>query len=136
MAAETFVLEIATPERLMLREPVSEAQLPGRSGYLGVLPGHAPTIAEMRAGFLSYTQNGTAHHIAVSAGFIEVLPDKVRVLARTAERAEEIDLKRAEEAHQRAQKRLAGPLTGVDIGRALEAADRAQGRIEAARKRQ
>lgn len=133
--ADTFMLELATPERLLINEAVNEAQLPGRSGYLGVLPGHAPLLAEMKAGFLSYTQGATTHHLAVSAGFIEVLPDKVRVLARTAERADEVDIKRAQEALERAQKRLAGPLTGVDLGRALEAADRAQGRIEAARKR-
>ncbi|MGH9719539.1 MAG: F0F1 ATP synthase subunit epsilon [Bryobacteraceae bacterium] len=131
--AETFELELATPERLIMREPVSELELPTKNGYIGVLPGHAAMLAELATGHLNYVSQGRTHYMAVNAGFVEVLPDRVRVLATTAERAGEIDVKRAEEALRKAQERLsAGANVGVDIARALSAMYRAQARIEVA----
>ncbi len=86
-------------------------QIPGKNGYLGILPGHAPLITELMIGEISYTQGGTTQYLAVAWGFAEVLPDKVTILADTAERAEDIDVKRAQEAKARAEEALrqAGP---------------------------
>jgi F-type H+-transporting ATPase subunit epsilon len=132
--AETFELELATPERLLVRESVTEAQIPGKEGYLGVLPGHAPLLSELKPGYLSYTAGGRRFYLAVSGGFAEVMPDKVRVLAVNAERAEEIDVARAEAALKRAQERLAQPAAGLDVARALSASMRAMARLETAKK--
>ncbi len=133
--AETFDLELATPERLLVHEPVNEAQIPGKEGYLGVLPGHAPLLSELKPGFLSYTSGGKKSYLAITGGFAEVMPDKVRVLAANAEKADEIDVARAEKALERAQERLAQPVVGVDIARAMSAAMRAQARLEAAKQK-
>jgi F-type H+-transporting ATPase subunit epsilon len=133
MADEVFDLELATPERLVLREKVSEAQIPVRNGYIGVMPGHAPLLSEMGCGYVSYQSGGRRYYMAVNGGFAEVLPDKVRVLVTSAERSEEIDVQRAEAALKRAQERLAGPNIGVDVARALSAMERAQARIDAAK---
>ena len=96
--ADIFQLEIVTPEKLVVKEAVEEAQIPGKNGYLGVLPGHAPLITELAVGEIAYKGAGGTHYLAVAWGFAEVLPDKVTVLAETAERAYEIDVKRAEAA--------------------------------------
>jgi len=85
---DTIELEIATPERQLVREEVSEVQLPGKSGYMGILPGHAALLGQLGTGFLSYTVSGRKRYLSVQGGFVEVLPDHVRVLANTAERAE------------------------------------------------
>ncbi len=133
--AETFQLELATPERLLVREQVSEAQIPGKDGYLGVLADHAPLLSELKSGFLSYTVGGRKQYLAISGGFVEVMPEKVRVLATAAERADEIDVARAGAALKRAQERLGQPSQGVDVARALSALMRAEARLEAARHR-
>ncbi|MGH9660299.1 MAG: F0F1 ATP synthase subunit epsilon [Bryobacteraceae bacterium] len=133
--AETFELELATPERLVVRERVAEAQIPALNGYLGILPGHAPLLSEMAAGYLSYTAGGRKQYLAVNGGFVEVGGDRVRILADTAEKADEIDVARAEASLKRSQERLAGGQPGVDAARALGAAHRAQARIDAARSR-
>ncbi|MEX2262075.1 MAG: F0F1 ATP synthase subunit epsilon [Bryobacteraceae bacterium] len=133
--ADTFELEIATPERLLLREDVSEAQIPAKNGYIGVLPGHAPLVSELTTGFMTYTVQGRKQYLSIHGGFVEVLPDHVRILAERAERAEEIDVQRAEAALQRAQERLTNPSVGVDVARALYAMKKAQARIEAAAKK-
>src|SRR5512146_1573479 len=104
--AETFQLEIVTPERMVVKDNAEEMQLPGENGYLGIMAGHAPLIAELAVGELSYVAQGYTERLAVSWGFAEVLPDKVTVMAERAERAEEIDVTRAEEARQRAEERL------------------------------
>jgi F-type H+-transporting ATPase subunit epsilon len=130
--AETFDLEVATPERLVIREAASEAQIPAKNGYIGVLPGHAPLLSQLGTGYASYTANGHKSFFAVNGGFIEVLPDKVRVLAETVEKAEEIDVQRAEAALKRAQEQLADPHVEVDPALALSAMFRAQARLEAA----
>lgn len=130
--ADTFQLEIATPERLLVQAQVTEAQLPGREGYLGILPGHASLLTELKTGVLSYVAGGQKYYVVTNGGFAQVHGDKVRVLADTAEKAEEIDIKRAAAARERAQKRLTGEPVGVDFSRALSALLRAEARIEAA----
>ena len=127
-----MILEIATPERLLIREDVAEAQIPACQGEIGVRPEHAPLIAELGAGVLSYVAAGRRREMSVSGGVVEVLPDRVRVLADAAENADEIDVKRAEEALRRANERLMRPELGVDMARALNALKRAQVRLKAA----
>ena len=128
----TLTLEIATPQRLLIREEVSEAQIPARKGEIGMRPQHAPLIAELGIGVLSYVAEGRRRELAVSGGVVELLPDRVRVLADAAEHADDIDVKRAEEGIRRADARLAGPDLGLDVGRALNALKRAQARLKAA----
>lgn len=131
--ADTFELEIATPERLLLRAEVREAQVPAANGYLGILPEHAPLLAELGAGELSYViPNGTRKYLAVDGGWVEVLSGHVRVLATHAERADEIDSARAEAALTRAMERMTQPESGIDVARALNAMTRAKARLAAA----
>ncbi|MFN0169744.1 MAG: F0F1 ATP synthase subunit epsilon [Bryobacteraceae bacterium] len=134
--ADTFELEIATPDRLVLKERVSEAQIPGKDGFLGVLSGHAPLLSELACGMLSYVAEGRKHYMAIHRGFVEVMPEKTRVLAERAERADEIDVARAQAALERAQKRLGDLTPGIDMSRALNALERAQARIETVRHKQ
>jgi F-type H+-transporting ATPase subunit epsilon len=115
--AETFRLEIASPERMLVNEAVTEATLPGEQGVLGILPGHAPLLSELGTGELNYTLvNGQRHFMAVQGGYIEISGNHVRVAASSAEYANEIDKARAETALKRATERVANPLPGVDIG--------------------
>ncbi len=130
--AEEIELEVATPERLLVHERVDEVQIPAKSGYLGVLPGHAPLLAELGTGFLWYVSGGRRRYLAVHGGFLEVLPDKVRLLALAAEKAEEIDVERARKALQRAQDQLGTGALGVDPAFGLDAVKRAEARLEAA----
>ncbi len=130
--AETFELEVATPEKLVLRQAVSEAQIPAANGYLGVLPEHSPLLSELGIGELTYTTDGTTKSMSVSGGFVEVLPDHVRVLADKAENADEIDVARAEKSLGRAEERLKQTAGQVDFTRALNAMKRAQARLAAA----
>jgi F-type H+-transporting ATPase subunit epsilon len=137
MLPDRLDLVIVTPERQLLREKTVEVQLPGEGGYLGILPGHAPLITELGIGELSYHDaNGKeSEHMAILRGFAEVLPDRVTVLAETAERAEEIDLQRAKDALARAEKRLAANDPNIDWDRANIALQRALIRIQVATKR-
>ena len=132
--ADTLSLEVATPERELVREPVSEVQVPGKSGYIGILPGHAPLMGILGIGMLTYVSvsDGKKRYLSIHQGFLEVLEDHVRVLADVAERAEEIDAQRARAALQRAQEEGLNPALGVDPGAALLAMARAQARLEAA----
>jgi F-type H+-transporting ATPase subunit epsilon len=126
-------LDIVTPDRLVAHDAVSSVTIPGKNGYLGILPGHAPLLTELAPGELVYTRGGAKHSVAVNWGFAEVLPDRVIVLAESAERAEEIDLGRAEKAKVRAEdrlKRFDDP--EVDMERAREALRRAMARLETA----
>jgi F-type H+-transporting ATPase subunit epsilon len=127
-------LTIVTPERQLVNEQVDELQIPGAEGYLGVLPGHAPLFTELKVGELSYRKGNTWTSLAVAWGFAEVLPDQVRVLAETAERAHEIDLERAMRAKERAEQRLSRGGDDVNYDRALIALQRALIRIQVARK--
>jgi F-type H+-transporting ATPase subunit epsilon len=130
--AETFQLEVATPDRLLVREQVEEAQIPLVNGYIGVLPGHSPLLGEIGTGDLAYVAQGRRRHMAVTGGWVEVLGDRVRVLADSAEKADEIDVARAEEARKRALDRLSHPPQDLDVARALNALRRAQARLDAA----
>jgi F-type H+-transporting ATPase subunit epsilon len=131
--AETIQLEIVTPERRVVNDTAEEIQIPGKTGYLGVLPGHAPLITELAVGEISYRNGGQTKRLAVAWGFAEVLGDKVTILAETAEKAEEIDVSRAQSARERAEAELrkAGPSGDADAQAAL---DRANTRLEVAGK--
>ncbi len=131
--AATFELEIATPERLVLKEDVKDAQIPAKEGYLGVLPDHAPLLSEMGIGELKYTSGSGPKTLVVSGGWVEILENHVRVLADTAERADEIDVARAQKALERANERVNKPTAELDIARALNAMKRAQARLAAAK---
>jgi F-type H+-transporting ATPase subunit epsilon len=136
MLPESIHLIVVTPERQLLQETVVEVIIPGLDGEMGILPGHAPLITELGIGELRYRKaaNNEAISLAILRGFAEVLPDRVTVLAETAERAPEIDLSRAEAALARAQKRMASNDTNIDWDRASIALKRAVIRIQIARK--
>ncbi len=133
--AETLQLEIVTPERLVERDTVEEVQIPGKNGYLGILPQHAPLITELGVGEIIYKVSGLTRHISVAWGFAEVLPDKVTILAETAERAEDIDIERARKAKERAEERLRSASGEVDYQRALTALERANARLDVAERK-
>jgi F-type H+-transporting ATPase subunit epsilon len=130
--AETLELEVATPERELVREQVSEIQVPGKKGYMGILPGHAPLTGLLGIGTLTYIAGGQKRYMAVHEGFIEVADDHVRILADAAERKEEIDIQRAKEALRRSQEGSVNPALGVDPAVALIAMTRAQARLDTA----
>ncbi len=136
MIPESIELIIVTPEKQLLRESVVDVVLPGAEGELGILPGHAPLMTELGIGELSYRgASGNASAVlAVIRGFVEVLGDRVTVLAETAERAAEIDLARAEAAKARAEKRMASGDPNIDLDRVSIALQRAIIRIQIARK--
>jgi len=113
-----LALEIVTPDRALVNEQVDEVQLPGSEGYFGVLPGHAPLLTMMQVGEMWYRTGQEKHHLAVAFGFVEVLPDRVTVLAHVAERAQDIDVARAEAAKKRAEERVAAPRSDMDFERA------------------
>lgn len=125
-------LEVATPERQLVHEAVAEVQIPAKNGYMGILPGHAPLLSELGTGFLSYSCGGRKRYLSVQGGFVEVLPDHVRVLANAAERAEEIDVEHAKSDLKRAQESVVNPSVGVDPAVALDALAWAQARVDAA----
>ena len=133
MLPDHIELELVTPDRLVIRESVAEVQVPGLIGYLGVLPGHTPLLAELGIGQLSYRQGSQMSYATVIGGLVEVLPERVIVLAEAAERAEDIDVARARAALERAKKRLASPSdTSLDWERAQRAARRAEARLQVA----
>jgi F-type H+-transporting ATPase subunit epsilon len=136
MLPDSIQLIIVTPERQLLRETVVEVTIPGLDGQLGILPGHAPLMTELGIGELAYRTIASSQPVAMAviSGFAEVLPDRVTVLAETAERAEEIDLARAEAAKARAEKRLSAGDTNIDWDRANIALQRSIIRIQVARK--
>ena len=130
-------LNIVSPDRLVVRDSVTAVTMPGKNGYLGVLPGHAPLLTELVPGALTYALKGEKHYLCVNWGFAEVLPDRVIVLVQSAERAEEIDIARAERAKQRAEERLKRFLDPeIDMERAREALRRAIARLDTARHEQ
>lgn len=131
--ADTIQLEIVTPERLVVKDTVDDVLIPGVTGYLGILPRHAPLITEIGVGEIAYHSSGTVKRLSVAWGFAEVLPEKVTILAETAEKAEEIDVSRAEAALRRAEDdlRKAGAAGNPEAQAALE---RAKSRIEVAGK--
>jgi len=119
MALPTHIdLQIVTPDRLIVQDQVDEVEVPGAEGYFGVLPGHTPMLAALAVGELWYRKGQEKTYLSIAFGFAEVLPDRVTILARLAERAEEIDAERAETARRRAEERLAQPKSDLDYERA------------------
>ena len=128
-------LEIVTGERLVYSGDVEVLVAPGIEGELGILPHHAPLLTMLQPGEIRIVVNGQEEYMVISGGFLEVLANTVTILADTAERADEIDEERAQEAVQRAQERLTGQLAAQDLERALASIRRAQARVQVARRR-
>jgi len=110
-----LLLEIVTPDRALVREEVDEVQLPGAEGYFGVLPGHTPLLASLSVGEMWYRTGAEKKYLAIAFGFVEVLPERVTVLAQIAEHPEDIDVSRAEAARTRAEERLAAGVSRPDL---------------------
>jgi F-type H+-transporting ATPase subunit epsilon len=132
---EKLNLEIVTPEKHLFSGAVESITVPSNTGYLGILPGHAPLLAELGIGEIRFETGGKTEYLFCSWGFLEVLPDRVVLLAQTAELASDIDVKRAEEAKVRAEKFLQSKDPGIDFQRAELALLRAIARLGAARHR-
>ena len=132
--ADSIQLEIVTPERMVVNDTASEVYIPGKTGCLGILPGHAPLITELAVGEISYRSGNQTKRLAVAWGFAEVLQAKVTILAETAERADEIDVARAQAARQRAEEELrkAGSAGNAEAQAALA---RANARLEVGAKK-
>jgi len=130
-----LLLEVVTPEKLLLSEEVEEVTAPGREGEFGVLPGHTPFFTLLKVGEVMYRSGGKENYLAVSGGFAEVLPERVTILAEAAELAHEIDVERAKRAKERAEERLKelAPLD-VEYAQALSALERALTRLKVAGK--
>ncbi len=133
--ASEFLLEIVTPERQLVSETVDSVRAPGVDGEFGVLPSHVRMIAGLGTGVLRYRVAGTGEwsELSVSEGLIEVLPDRVILLAQTAEASQDIDVARAQAAFERAREKLEHPDDDTDIEETLEALRRSQVRLQAAR---
>ena len=129
---DTLKLQIVTPDKRLLDEDVEQVELPGRNGYLGILPQHAPLLTELGPGEVSYVHAGKTSYLAVSWGFAEVLPDKVTILADAAERPEYIDVARAQQAKARAEEALRKQDPELDYEETLKALRRAEVRLEVA----
>jgi F-type H+-transporting ATPase subunit epsilon len=125
-------LQIVSADRSLVNEQVDEVEIPGADGYFGVLPGHTPLLALLGMGLLWYRQGQDKHYLAIAFGFAEVGPDRVTVLAQVAERADEIDVARAEAAKKRAEDRLAKPTMDMDFERARIAMMKSLVRLQAA----
>ena len=133
--ADKFVIEIATPERLLVQTEAIRSQIPAKEGYVGVLPGHAALLSEMGVGALSYvTPDDHRFSVAVSGGYLEILNDHVRILTDMAEKGTEIDVNKAEKDLRHANEEIINPALSIDIASALFAWKHAQARIDAARK--
>jgi F-type H+-transporting ATPase subunit epsilon len=132
--AEVFQLEIVTPEKKVVDTAAEEVQIPGKNGYLGVLPGHAPLITELAVGEITFRENSIEQRLAVAWGFAEVLPNKVTILAESAERPSEIDVERARKSKERAERLLTSGDATVDVERALDSLKRAETRLDVAGK--
>ncbi len=133
--SDTFQLEIVTPEKKVVNTAAEDVQIPGKNGYLGVLPGHAPLITELAVGEITFHTGAEEQRLAVAWGFAEVLPDKVTILAETAERPPEIDVERARKAKERAERRLTSGDPSVDVERCLNALHKAETRLDVAEKK-
>jgi F-type H+-transporting ATPase subunit epsilon len=131
---ETFRLEIASPAALLVDEDVSSAELPGSSGYLGVLPDHAPLLGRLEPGVLTYTLAGKQNVLVVEGGFLEVLDNHVSVLVERAEPAEKINLDSARRALQEAEQTLMHPPENPDYDALLRAVRLSQARVDGAQK--
>jgi F-type H+-transporting ATPase subunit epsilon len=126
-------LRVVTPERPLASEQTTSVSLPGKDGRLGILPGHAPLVSELANGVLFYDHSGQTKYMAVHGGFAEVLPGRVTVLAQTAEKAEDIDVERAERERRQAEERLGQHPSDEETEIQRAALEWAVARIEAAR---
>ena len=122
-------LQIVTPDRMLVQEQVDEVEIPGVDGYFGVLPGHTPLLAALSVGELWFRKGQEKTYLAIACGFAEVLPDRVTILAQLAERAEDIDVERAESARVRAAQRL-DQKSDVDYERARQALTKSMTRLQ------
>ena|SRR5436305_675487 len=130
--ADTFQLQVATPERLLVDERVTEAELPGRNGYMGILAGHAPLLSALAPGLLTYSTGGSGRQVLViDGGFVEVFENQVRVLADSAERADEVQPDQARQSLDAANKALAAAQDEKQSNAALLDMQRAQARLDA-----
>jgi F-type H+-transporting ATPase subunit epsilon len=136
MALPTSIeLQIVTPDKLLVKEQVDEVEIPGTEGYFGVLPGHTPMLASLSVGEMWYRQGQEKTFLSLAYGFAEVLPDRVTILASLAERAEDIDIARAEEAKRRAEARLV-QAKDIDYERARTALMKSLARLQVASRSQ
>ena len=129
--ADTFQLQVATPERLFVDEQVSEAELPGRNGYMGILPGHAPLLSALAPGVLTYGSGGGKQAIVIDGGFVEIFDNQVRVLADSAERPDQVDANRARQDLDAANRVLREAHSSEESDAALELMQKAQARLDA-----
>ena len=126
-------LQVVSADRSLVNEQqVDEVEIPGSDGYFGVLPGHTPLLATLQVGTLWYRQGQEKHYLAIAFGFAEVQPERVTILAQIAERADEVDVSRAEAAKKRAEERLAKPSMDMDFERAKVALMKSLMRLQAA----
>jgi F-type H+-transporting ATPase subunit epsilon len=128
--ADTILLQVVSPERMLVEEHATEIQIPAAEGYIGVLPGHAPLMSALKPGVLTYLAEGREKVLAVYGGFVEVLPDQVRVLADAAEHKEEINVDDAREKLRKATEAV----QGENPAAAVAEMERAQARLDAATK--
>ena len=133
--AGTIQFDLVTPERLIVSEAVDEVMAPGSEGEFGVLPGHCPFLSTLRSGELKYRMGDQWRHVSVSWGYAEVGPGRITVLAELAERAEEIDLARAEAAAKAAEQELAGTARQEEMAAARRSLEKALTRLKVGRKR-
>jgi F-type H+-transporting ATPase subunit epsilon len=136
MALPTSIeLQIVTPDKMLVKEQVDEVEIPGSEGYFGVLPGHTPMLASLAVGEMWYRQGQEKTYLSLAFGFAEVLPDRVTILAQLAERAEDIDIARAEEAKRRAEARVV-QAKDIDYERARIALVKSLARLQVASRAQ
>ena len=127
-----LTLEIVTPDKSLVRDEVDEVQVPAAEGYMGILPGHTPLLALLKVGELWYRKGSEKFYLSIALGFVEVLPDRVTILAQLAERPEDIDRERAERARRRAEERMAKPTPEIDFERARIALMKSMVRLQVA----
>ena len=127
-----LTLEIVTPDKSLVRDEVDEVQVPAADGYMGILPGHTPLLALLKVGELWYRKGSEKVYLSIAFGFVEVLPDRVTILAQLAERPEDIDRERAERARRRAEERMAKPTQEIDFERARIALMKSMVRLQVA----
>ena len=125
-------LHVVSADRSLVSETVDEVEIPGADGYFGVLPGHTPLLTTLHVGQLWYRQGQEKHYLSIAFGFAEVQPDRVTILAQIAERADEIDIARAELAKKRAEERMTRPTVDMDFERARIALLKALARLQVA----
>jgi F-type H+-transporting ATPase subunit epsilon len=127
-----LTLEIVTPDRPIVKDEVDEVEVPGADGYFGVLPGHTPLLAALQVGELWYRKGSEKFYLSIAFGFAEVMPARVIILARIAERAEDIDVERAEAEKQRAEAHLGKHVSAADFERARISLMKAMVRLQVA----